>query len=64
MTIESDYCSMMAESSPGNHGDHATVANSGSSSSQPSSLPMSEDHFGGNNAISLPLAEPYQFNNG
>ena len=57
--------SVMAESSPGDHGDHGgstAVTDSGSSNNQPSSLPMTENHFGGN--ISHPLAETYQFING
>ena len=53
----------MAERSPGDHDDHGgSNTDSGSSNNQPSSLPMTEDHFGG--TTSHPLAETYQFTNG
>ena len=53
----------MAERSPGDHGNHGdSHTDSGSSNNQPSSLPMTEDHFGGN--IGHPIPETYQFING
>ena len=52
---------MMAESSPGDHGDRRGSAID-SGSSQPSSLPMTEDHF--SNTTVHPLAETHQFING
>ena len=52
---------MMAESSPGGHdnrGSSSAVIDGGSSTNQPSSLPMTEDHF------SHPVTETSQFTNG
>ena len=57
----------MAASSPGDQGSRrssATVADSASSHSQPSSLLLSEDHFGSNGSSDHPSAAAYKFING
>ena len=57
----------MAASSPGDHGSRrssATVADSASSHSQPSSLLLSGDHFRSNGSSDHPPAATYKFING
>ena len=52
----------MAARSSGDHGNCESSNTDSGASNQPSSLPMTEDHFDG--IISHPLAETYQFING
>ena len=57
----------MADSSPGDHGSlrsSATVADSASSQSQPSGLPLGEDHFGNSAPSDHPSTDAYKFPNG
>ena len=57
----------MAESSPGNHGSRkssATVVDGTSSHSQPSSLLLSEDHFGSTVPSDHPSVYANKFING
>ena len=57
----------MAASSPGDHGSRkssGTVADSTLFYSEPSGLPLSEDHFGSNVSSDHPSADAYKFING
>ena len=57
----------MTDSSPGDHGSRkssAAAADNASLHSQPSSLLLSEDHYGSNVASDLPLADDNKFVNG